>query len=106
MAEPRRVRRGLLENTDTIEIAGPFDANDPEVVAIAEEILAEGRKDIILDFTKVTYLTSPGLSCVVKVMKKTQAVKGSLTVRNATADMLDLFSLAHLTRLLRFSESA
>ncbi len=105
MAEHRRVRRGpTVEGVASIEIGGPFDASDPEVIAFAEEILAEGTKNIVLDFGKVTYLTSPGISCVVKVLKKVQSLKGSLTVRGATGDMLDLFRLAKLEKLVKFAD--
>ncbi len=87
---------------DSIEISGPFDFNDPEVDSIAAQILLEGANTVAFDFSRVTYITSPGVACIVKVLKKVQAAHGKLYISGATQDMSDLLKLAHIDKFIAF----
>jgi anti-anti-sigma factor len=98
----QRVARGMVGNLDSIEISGPFDFNDPQIDLIATQIIEEGKNSLAFDFSKVTYVTSPGIACIVKVLKKIQSANGLLCISNATADMRDLFRLAHIDRFIKF----
>lgn len=100
MSDNRIIKRTMTQNMDTIEIAGPFDANDPDVISLADRILDEGKKNLMLDFSGVTYLTSPGISCIVKIIKKCQTAQAVVHLRNATADMVELLQLANLSKFI------
>ncbi len=102
LSNSQRAQRGLVGDLDSIEITGPFDFNDPQVDSFAAQIIEEGKNSLAFDFTKVTYVTSPGVSCIVKVLKRIQAANGILYIHNATTDMKDLFQLAHIDRFIKF----
>jgi anti-anti-sigma factor len=102
IANAHKVKRALLDRIDSIEIAGPFDFNDPTIDSIATQVLEEGKQCIAFDLSRVSYITSPGLSSVVKVLKKIQAINGLLYIKGATPDMVDLFRLAAVDKFIRF----
>jgi anti-anti-sigma factor len=96
-----RFRRGTVGDVDSIAVFGPFDFTDPGIESIAKEVMAAGKKDIVFDFTKVTYLTSPGISSIIKVLKRVQAAGGTLYLHGASQDMIDLLNLANIIKYLR-----
>ena len=100
-----RVRRTTVENRSAIAVSGPFDFNDPDIETIAREIASEGEIDLILDFTKVTYLTSPGISCIIKMLKRTQMSGGSLYLYKPAPDMVELLTLANIFKYLKILPS-
>jgi anti-anti-sigma factor len=102
IANAQRVKRGLVGQLDSIEISGPFDFNDPQVDTVATQILEEGKNSLVFDFSKMTYITSPGVSCIVKVLKRIQAANGIMYISGATPDMIDLLRLAHIDKFIRF----
>jgi anti-anti-sigma factor len=103
LSNAQRVKRGMVGQIDSIEISGPFDFNDPIVDTIASQILEEGKNALAFNFSKITYITSPGVSCIVKVFKRVQAVNGALYISDATQDMIDLLRLAHIDKFIRFN---
>jgi anti-anti-sigma factor len=102
ISNAHKVKRAQLGRIDSIEIAGPFDFSDPEIDSIAAQVLEEGKQALALDLAKVSYITSPGISSVVKVLKKIQAANGLLYINGATPDMVDLFRLAAVDKFIRF----
>jgi anti-anti-sigma factor len=102
ISNAHKVKRAQVGRIDSIEIAGPFDFTDPEIDSIATQVLEEGKQTLALDLSKVTYITSPGISSVVKVLKKIQAANGLLYINGATPDMVDLFRLAAVDKFIRF----
>jgi anti-anti-sigma factor len=97
----QRLKRGNIGVMESIAITGPFDFNDPQADILASQILDEGNTSLVFDLSKTTYMTSPGVSCIVKILKKVQAAKGILYVSGATHDMVELFTLAHIDRFIR-----
>lgn len=87
---------------DSIKIVGAFDTNDPQVTHIADAIIAEEKKDIVLDMSEVSYLATQGMACVIKVLKRLQAVEGVLHVYGATQDVRDLFHMVKIDQYLHF----
>jgi anti-anti-sigma factor len=102
IANAHKVKRTLTGRIDSIEIAGPFDFSDPQIDTITSQVLEEGKQLLAFDLSKVSYITSPGLSSIVKVLKKIQSVNGLLYINGATPDMVDLFRLAAVDKFIRF----
>jgi anti-anti-sigma factor len=96
-----RFRSGRIGDTDSIAVFGPFDFTDPGIEAIARQAIATGKKDMVFDFSKVTYLTSPGISGIIRVLKRVQAAGGTLYLFGASQDMLDLLGLANIMKYLK-----
>jgi anti-anti-sigma factor len=101
-AIPQRVKQGNIQGIDAIQIIGPFDFNDHEIDRIVQDIVDKGRPNLIFDLSKVTYMTSPGLACIMKTVKKLQSIKGTLFLHGATQDMKELLNLTKLGKYVRF----
>jgi|GEM_PF-2057406 STAS domain. len=101
-AQDQRVKRGYIGTIDSIQIIGPFNFNDVHVDAIADQVLEEGKQMLAFDLSKTTYVTSPGIASVIKVLKKVQAAKGMLYISGATEDMRDILRLANIDDFIRF----
>jgi anti-anti-sigma factor len=96
------INRGMWQQTDAIEIVGPFDTIDERIYSLAETILNEGKKDLAFNLAEVSFMTSSGVACIVKVLKKIQSLNGRLYIIGATIDMKDLLNLARLEKYLSF----
>jgi anti-anti-sigma factor len=96
----RWVRKVIDQGVAAIHVAGPMDSVDRTVNTLAEEMLAEGSNDLLLNMDNVSYLTSAGVSCIVGLVKKVQARKCCLRIRGLTEDMLQLLRLARLDNLV------
>jgi anti-anti-sigma factor len=95
------VARNTVNGIDAIVVVGPFNLIDQGLIDIAVEIIAEGKREIVLDCSNVTFLTSAGIACVIKTLKKLQLVGGTLSVYGANKDMKDYFLLVKLDRYLK-----
>lgn len=91
----------MFNGIDSIGVVGPFDQMDGQIDILADEILNEGKKDIVFDFKETIYITSSGVAMLIKVLKKTQWAKGTLYIANITLDMWDLLANAALDKFLQ-----
>jgi anti-anti-sigma factor len=96
------VKTGMYNGIDSVGIVGPFDSVDPQVDAIVEAIIKQGKKNIVFDFSETSYLTSSGIAVLIKVLKKCQKVGGNLYIANITQDMYDLLHCSSLSTFLQF----
>jgi len=102
VATTYKVKRAQVGQIDSIEVNGPFNFSDPLIYSIAVQILEEGKPALAFDLAKVTYMTSPGIASIVKVLKRVQAANALLYINGATPDMVDLFRLAAVDKFIRF----
>lgn len=101
----RKVSRGSVSGMDSIDVVGPYDSADPNTDSILKEIASEGKKDVVFNFRQTTYLTSPGIACIIKAVKKMKPVKGMVHIYGATQDMVELLELANLSEYLHIMKS-
>jgi anti-anti-sigma factor len=101
-ANDRRVKRAMAGETDAITINGPLDFNDTLIVTMVQQIINEGKTAIALDLSKASYVSSPGIATIIKVIKKLQVVGGQLLIIGATPDMVNCFSTARIDRFMKF----
>ena len=95
------VKKGMYNGIDSIGVVGPFDQMDGQIEILADEIVKEGKKDIVFDFKETIYITSSGVAMLIKVLKKTQWAKGKLYVANITQDMWNLLANAALDKFIQ-----
>ena len=101
-AEQEKVKRDTFNGRDSIQVIGSFDFSSEYFDSIVSAILGEGKKDIVIDLTRTTYLTSTGIANIVKIYKKVSVLNGKLYIANATSDMISLICLARLDRYVEF----
>ena len=91
----------MFNGMDSIGVVGPFDQMDGQIEILTDEILKQGKKDIVFDFKETIYITSSGVAMLVKVLKKVQWAKGALYISNITQDMWALLANSALDRFLK-----
>ena len=96
------VKKDICSGIDAISVVGAFDTVDTHIDSLVDEILGQGKKDIVFDFSQTSYLTSPGIAVLIKALRKIQAVDGTLYIANITQDMYDLLSTSSLNRFLKY----
>jgi anti-anti-sigma factor len=97
-----RVTKGEVLGMDAIAIHGPFDFNDDIIEEMAEDTIREGKTDVVFNLKGAPYVSSPGIACLIKVLKRVQVAKGTLYIHGATADMIELLKLTRLGGYLKF----
>jgi anti-anti-sigma factor len=92
------VRRRKGSPADFIEITGPFDFSRGAVIAIAGQMLDEGARIIAIDLSKAIYMTSAGVAAILKILKKTRSMQGTLEIHGATPDMMKFLANAGIEK--------
>ena len=83
-----------------IEVEGAIDSTTaPEFNAVLEESM-NGITSLIIDFKKVDYISSAGLR-VLLVAVKTMSKQGSMVVRNANNNIMDIFTMTGFVNILK-----
>jgi len=85
--EPR-----LLDNRD-------LDALAAQLYQLVEKM---DRKKLIVDFSKVQFLASAAIGVVTSLHQKSVAIKGTLILCGIRKDIMRVFEITRLTKLLRF----
>ncbi len=96
------VKKGIFNGIDSIGVIGPFDQMDGQIDVLTEEIVNQGKKDIVFDFKETIYITSSGVAMLIKVLKRVQSAGGKFYIANITQDMYDLLANAALDRIIQF----
>ena len=60
----------------------------------------DGRKQIVLDFSLVEYLSSAALGKLITMHKKTQTAGGKCCLCNIQKDIMDVFKITQLHKVL------
>ncbi len=95
------IETGFYNGIDSIGIVGPFDQLDDQIISITDNIFSNGKKEIVIDFSKTTYITSLGIAVLLKLLKKTQKKDGTVYITNLTQDMYNFITSASLDKYLR-----
>jgi anti-anti-sigma factor len=77
-----------------------------ELEALAEQLyqLVDklDRKKLIVDFSRVQFLASAAIGMVTTLHKKSAAIKGTLVLCGFRKEIMKVFEIMSLTKLLRF----
>ena len=96
------VRRTEYNGMQAVKLVGPFDCLSDIALDYARQIIDEGHKEIVLDLSDVSYMTSQGIACIIKMLKLLQSDSFKLNIRGANKDMIDLIRLARVDNYLSF----
>jgi anti-anti-sigma factor len=91
-----------IGNTATVRISGRIDADTSKALEDAcAEWIAQGEKILILDFSRVRYISSWGLRCVLTIGKNLSAQGGSLITCGLSAMVKEVFQISGFDSLFR-----
>ena len=91
-----------------IQEARLLDSRDLD--ALAEQLYRlvdkMDRKKLVVDFSRVQFLASAAIGVVTTLHKKSVAIKGTLVLCGLRKELMKVFEIMNLTKLLRFSADA
>ena len=89
-----------------VEFQSPrlVDANSLDKIAdeLYELVDKKDRKKLILDFGNVRFMSSSALGMLLNLNTKTAAIKGTLALCGLRKDLMKVFEITKLTKILRF----
>ena len=88
----------------TLLLAGRIDADSAQEVQEHLQKAVERFDKLILDFEKVTYISSAGLRVLRIVQRSMEKKAGSLVIRNVRKDVMDVFNVTGFSLILDFEE--
>lgn len=87
------------ENTVTLTLDGWLDTlAAPELQKELEDI-DEKTESLVFDMEKLQYISSAGIRQLVAICKR---MNGKLVIKNASVELLDIFHVTGIDRIIRF----
>ena len=95
-----------LKQVDIVSVTGRIDsATAPEFDNALKGLLERGRKKIVLDFTKLDYMSSAGLRAMLSALKAAKNGGGNLVLVNVNERVRDTLILVGFQSLfLQFND--
>ncbi len=95
-----------LKHVDIVSVTGRIDsATAPEFDNALKGLLERGRKKIVLDFTKLDYMSSAGLRAMLSALKAVKNGGGNLVLVNVNERVRDTLILVGFQSLfLQFND--
>ena len=95
-----------LKHVDIVSVTGRIDsATAPEFDNALKGLLERGRKKIVLDFTKLDYMSSAGLRAMLSALKAAKNGGGNLVLVNVNERVRDTLVLVGFQSLfLQFND--
>ena len=89
------------ENGNVIlALDGRLDTNTALQLEDALKPVFDKTKEIILDFGKLTFISSAGLRVLLLAMKTAKEKSTSLTITNVSADVMEIFEVTGFAKIL------
>jgi anti-anti-sigma factor len=93
-----------LEDIDekvVVHIEGRLDApSTPTLEKKINALIDDGKFNLLLDFSKVEYLSSAGMRLLLSASKKIKSKDGKLVIFSIHDDVLDIIKLAGFDKIL------
>lgn len=84
-----------------LHVEGRLDAtSSPLLEERLSELIANNELHLLIDFSKVDYLSSAGMRLMLSNTKKQQAKKGSLVFYNLSEDVMEIIKMAGFEKIL------
>ncbi len=87
--------------------ASILDAQAIEAIGeqLYELVDEQAQRKILLDFSHVRFLSSSLLGVLISLQKKSQVIKGQVTICSLRADLRKPFKITHLDKLFKFYDN-
>jgi anti-sigma B factor antagonist len=106
-SQPRR-RRLEVEQIGEVSVVNFVDRkilDEQNIQIIGEQLFSlvdqEGRRNILLNFGNVEYLSSAALGKLITLNKKVQGAKGKLVLCNIAPEILEVFEITKLDKFFK-----
>ena len=89
-----------------VSLNGRMDAvSSPDFDKTLEELLGEGEKDFVIDFTSLDYISSAGLRSILAAAKKLKGKQGSLLLSALKDVVKEVFEISGFSSILPIYDS-
>lgn len=106
MAATSRLLIHSIRDVTVVNIEEPSILDFGQVDSLGQQLydLVDNRnsRKLILDFTKVKFLSSSALGVLVNLQKKMTAIKGTLVICALRAELMKVFEITKLKKLFTF----
>ena len=82
-----------------LELLGRLDTTTATLFEDEINAITDNSVDLVLDFSELEYLSSPGLRVVLMAQKK-MTKNGSLTVKNVNETVMEIFEITGFSDIL------
>ena len=79
-----------------------MDAIDKELTPLIDQ---QARRKMILDFSEVRFLSSSMIGVLINLHKKSLAIKGKIVICGLRDDLMKVFKMARLDKMLAFASN-
>ena len=93
------IEKNVQGPTVEMKLEGWLDTQSAPMLEEAVNTLDESVTDLILDFTKLEYVSSAGLRQIVAAYKK---MNGNMTLRNVSADIMEIIKMTGVDKRMKF----
>ena len=104
MSKDRRIDIEEISGVTVVKLLETKILDEANIEALGQELFAlvdkDGRRRMILEFSVVEYLSSAALGKLITLHKKVAAAKGKMVLCSIQKDILDVFKITQLDRIL------
>jgi anti-sigma B factor antagonist len=94
------------ERTAVISFQGAIDtSNTPEIGEGLKSLISQGKSNIVIDLSGVSYIGSWGLGVTISVYKAARENKGTLKLTQVPPEIMDVFNLTGLDKIFEIYDS-
>ena len=102
---PRRhIRIEIVDGVTVVSFVESKIVTEENIQEVGDQLYSlvedEGHKSLLLNFGNVQYLSSAALGKLITLHRKLQAVQGKLVLCKIAKDILDVFKITKLDRIL------
>lgn len=94
------IKTEIIQNVFVVHIlCNKLVNSNTEMFKTAMDEYIEQHRDLLVDMTRVEYIDSSGLGCLLHCLRKVVAVDGRFTIYGVTRPILSLFELIRLDQV-------
>ena len=103
-----KIQRLKVEQVDGVTVVNFLDKrilDEPTIQAIADQLFSlvddSGKRELLLNFSNVEYLSSAALGKLINLHKKLTGVQGKLAMCNVIPQIYEVFSITKLDKIFK-----
>lgn len=100
MAIGVQVEEQEIDGKTVLRISGRIDAASTPVLENKIKKVLDSKEKIVMDFSKVDYLSSAGMRLLLSATKKLKAKQGMLAICNMNEEVMEIIKMAAFERIL------
>jgi len=89
-----------------VHLAGSLDVHGANMLwETASQLIDEETRFVVMDFTKVTILTSAGIGILIRLFTRLKGYEGGLAVFGCSSKVREIFTIVMVDRILKVCDN-